>query len=889
MGREKKTDRRTMLWLWALMGFICLVVFHNYIFGNETVAFYDAGSDTKDQYLMWYNGIVNSLRNGTFSAWDFRNGYGMNAIGHNLTDPFLIPVFLLGVLFGPEHLAFYMVYSQVAKILIAGTAVYFYLSEFELQEKPKLAASLMYAFNGFMMVWGQHYALGTGVALLPFLLRDIEQVLKRPRFHVRLCLTSALMLLASFYQGYMCMLGGGIYTCVRIFMKEKESIKKKWQGFLLTAGSMLMGVWLSAFRLLPSAAAQVGSSGRLESEKSLLARLLGGVRLWNKDILKTIVYRFFSSNLQGNAENVYLGKRNYYEDANLFFSTLFVILLCQYLFLIPRQNCGKKKKAVQYLIVLLMGAALVCPAVSIPFNGFYAPFFRHTFLMMPVFAVMSAWVLDEIIKKKRIHVPALMIAVLVMTAVYAKGYTLFVKIPYKTNSLYLWLTGVGMALVLYLAVKRKMEENVAVLLFGILLIGNITSDSRMCYEPREALPKVHPVYYEETYHSSTNDALLWLEEYDNSFYRVEKDYFSASSCLDSQAQDYRGISAYNSNQNKYVKEFIDVLWPQMYNENDPNHIQFANAVWDPIMASLSGVKYVLSKSGDFNVPGYTFLHQTGDVFIYENLRSDSIAKFYDKTITREAFEKEQKNLNVEALLTEVLIVEEEDAFTIDEAEEKGYEKKEIRDILNVSEDSKQAAWTFTVKEGALNAYQGAVMEFDLKVSGRTEVRISINDAYEHTLVVNKKNPHFRLELPSDTEKIVFAAQNTTEDITLSKIEVYGFEKETEFPDGAVITIDAPKKDDFLTGKIKAEKDGIVMLSIPFEKGWSIYLDGEKQELFTGDYGFISFAVNEGEYDIEAVFEAPMQKEGNLASIIGVGAFLCLIWIKKKRGMRHDLF
>ena len=103
--REKRINWKTLRWLWLLCGITGLFVLHRYLLGNQTVAFYDAGSDTKDQYLMWYSSIVNQIRSGSFSPWDFTNGLGMNAVGHNLTDPFLIPVYILGVLFGTEHLS----------------------------------------------------------------------------------------------------------------------------------------------------------------------------------------------------------------------------------------------------------------------------------------------------------------------------------------------------------------------------------------------------------------------------------------------------------------------------------------------------------------------------------------------------------------------------------------------------------------------------------------------------------------------------------------------------------------------------------------------------------------------------------------------------------------
>ena len=59
----------------------CLLVFQSYLFGNETFVFGDIGSDTKPQYLMQYNTLVNHLRHGRFSLCDFNNGLGVYMFG----------------------------------------------------------------------------------------------------------------------------------------------------------------------------------------------------------------------------------------------------------------------------------------------------------------------------------------------------------------------------------------------------------------------------------------------------------------------------------------------------------------------------------------------------------------------------------------------------------------------------------------------------------------------------------------------------------------------------------------------------------------------------------------------------------------------------------------
>ena len=47
--------------------------------------FNDIGSDTWQQYIMNYTSIVNHLRDGSFSLWDFNNGLGINQFNFNQT------------------------------------------------------------------------------------------------------------------------------------------------------------------------------------------------------------------------------------------------------------------------------------------------------------------------------------------------------------------------------------------------------------------------------------------------------------------------------------------------------------------------------------------------------------------------------------------------------------------------------------------------------------------------------------------------------------------------------------------------------------------------------------------------------------------------------------
>lgn len=878
----------------------CLLVFQSYLFGNETFVFGDIGSDTKQQYLMQYNTIVNHLRNGSFSLWDFNNGFGVNMFGLNLTDPFLMVLYLLGVVFGPEHLASYLVYFQVLKIVLAGIAVYYYLSCFSLSEYGKMLAGFMYAFSGFMVVWGQHYQFATVVVFFPLLLFCLEKTLIGKKYKLLLAAVCGVIVFGSLYWGYMCLLGGGIYLCFRLIQLNGRKIKEKIMLLISDGCFMLLGVGMGAINLFPVAALLFGTSARLDATTSLSQRLLESVSLWPKDYYKTAIYNLFSSNLQSGSTYSYSGFSNYYEDIHLFMSTLFVILLFQYLFTIHRQNTDKKHKITQYAAVALVAFSIGLKCGSIVFNGFSYEFSRHSFLFMPLFALVSAMMLDRIIQEKKLNILGLAAACLGILAVYGKAYTYLGEAGYAENAFYMLVSGIGMAVILWLFVQKKWKvpSGNLYLMLVVLLFFNVTSDTALNYRNRDTVKKDDASYFEDTYHSSVEEALAYLKSIDSSFYRVEKDFVSASHSMDSLTQYYHGVSTYNSTQNGNIAAFVDRVWPQLYSLGDINHYQFKNAVHDSSLAALCDVKYILTKTNDLKVDGYQFLREVGDIYIYRNEKTSSLGKFFTKTMEEQEFTAKRTQLDVEGLLSEVLVLDDPDeefdsGIRISDGQLKKYNKKKAADLIDYDKidssvcqvsGSEITAYDqhfihLPVNQKSFGKYQRAKLEFTLTVDFPTYVEITTNDNRHYKVYVRKDEPKdITFNILPDTEKITIQINEGKVNAKLTNLAAYGYKDAIAYNEEAKIEITDPKRDSMLTGSIEVPEDGMVMLAIPFEKGWSVYLDGMKQEIKRADYGFIAFQTPEGSHEIKVVFEAPLFKTGVIVSMISCIIFISmLVW------------
>ncbi len=93
----------------------------------------------------------------------------------------------------------------------------------------------------------------------------------------------------------------------------------------------------------------------------------------------------------------------------------------------------------------------------------------------------------------------------------------------------------------------------------------------------------------------------------------------------------------------------------------------------------------------------------------------------------------------------------------------------------------------------------------------------------------------------------------------------------------------------LVGNFYSETENIVLLTLPFDKGWSIFIDGKPIEYFAANGGFISFAVSPGESYIEMYFSPDGFKEGAIISLISIFSWILIIAysLNKKRNNRKN--
>ena len=79
------------------------------------------------------------------------------------------------------------------------------------------------------------------------------------------------------------------------------------------------------------------------------------------------------------------------------------------------------------------------------------------------------------------------------------------------------------------------------------------------------------------------------------------------------------------------------------------------------------------------------------------------------------------------------------------------------------------------------------------------------------------------------------------------------------------------EDGYVKGKVKATKDkNILFFTIPYENGWNVYVDGNKENIIPlVDENFIGVELEEGEHTIELKFNAPLSNLGLCLTIVEI--------------------
>lgn len=540
-----------------------------------------------------------------------------------------------------------MAWALILKFAVAGAASAAWLDRHLKNKTIIIFASVLYAFSGFQCTSVVFYHFQDAVALFPFLLIGLEQLVEEKK-HGRLLLACLVNVMCNyvFFVGEVIFLA--FYYVVRYLVPQIKS-KRSVSEILRPVGSCmaegLLGMLLSGILLIPSIAGTVSNSR--VSEHIPVSDWLS---MSTFDWLMLIKAFFFPAETMtyysGTIDATWMSNAAYLPLVGCLFVTAYVL---------TRKDWLSK-------ILKLCGIIAVVPLFNSVFMFFNTESYRRWYYMLILFMALATAKVIEHPRRYRIRMAAainILIIALYTVVTYVFEWNPDQESIIKYEEIY-W-TGFGIAV-----------GGLFLSLIAIYVLGRFR---RQIFFALSAGVSVFLLLYNiRNYQIATDNTNLDMKHYRNYYGENVVNYLTEfSALLDRDVLPYRyyidegiGHSYYNlamTNSLPSVNSFISTVHAsvnEFYDELGVGRIVWTEAGQAGVK-ELLGARYILTPK---ETEEYTFIQAMGNsngqvMYLYENERTLPVGYTYDSYITRSEFEQYDGSVRALVMLN-TLVVEDED-------------------------------------------------------------------------------------------------------------------------------------------------------------------------------------------------------------------------------------
>ena len=646
---------------WIILIISLLYIFKDFILGKLYYIYTDSGTDTMHQYFPYYINEVLQIKDGMLSMWNFNYGLGSSILNMNAWtfDIFGIILVLTGVILGVGKVSYLLVWMQILKIIVIYILSKKYMSYFLKNKVAICLASYLTTMSGYIFLWGQHYFFGTSCFFMILMLCAIEYFLEKnsTKSMVFLALTVAVLLIFSYYIAYMILLISAIYFVSRyIYIKQKLELKTTLKDFGKCLYSVITGILISGIIFVPSCYHIMTSSTRLSAgEESIFSKILEAFsNSFNFEYINERLSRLMSNNLLFANNNLDLQTGNYYELSELFCTIFILFFIIQWIIYSVKKAKTKKDYIFLGLEFVALYFLIFNGLTGLIMNAFVNITYRYTYIVIPFLALIVGIVWEKIIVKNQINILGLIISIILSIFVWKCSTDTLVDANTQIIYTILVLLILGFITLFFINKKNK-YANIFKFIFLMIIIISTCYDNSVTTKYRKIMnADSFTLKWEESkLINDTGNAINWIKENDKSFYRIEKNYENFSLLGDSFIEQTSSVNWYNTTMNPDIKLFYSNIY---HNSSIANYLKRFSLVDKSDLQALylTNSKYILSKNV-INFEGIEQINKIGEIYIYKNTATKSVAKWYNKTITEEEYMNLSKEEKAEKLYEYVII------------------------------------------------------------------------------------------------------------------------------------------------------------------------------------------------------------------------------------------
>ena len=879
-------------------------------------------SDLEAQYapfLFMYRNMLLSASSVKEMLYSFSMGMGKNmagTFGYYLASP----LNLLILLFRPEQTSEFIAFIIGLKMSVAAAFMCLFIDKRSEKGDSKwsILFGVMYAFSSYFMLYMFNIMWLDGYALLPLALYFTEKFMEEGR-KAGLMVTLLLLFLSNYYIAYMVGIYMFFYLLVRLHSKGIYSDRKAaWGKIIRFITAAVLCALIMCVILLPVGIDTIANADPVEVEKS-------------ED--------FVGFTFTGFLDQIFLGTDEDFLSDNLpyIFISVFVTYLCT-LFFVSASTEKKEKKTYGFVFAGVYAVFLI-NAFDVAWQAFDTPnwfFHRESFVFYPLFLVVAHKMLERI--KQATTKEFLKAGGILTVLLFAAQSFSLMKDRERIFLCNLCLIAAFTGLSVLLRKDKWHEQlkdmpKIVPALVYILVTTEVVFFAPIMSAGRAVLS------LNTRDGAKYADSIRAIEELsavgnDGSSFRVELEQASPElkpyevDDVGSFYAGYNGISFFNSSSNKNLHRFIKQFgftvnynyFTAGYTFASPDTDAFFSightmtrspyTAADPVVSDTHDNDLTLYRNrnvlplafpvdqGAFGFDIYA-LETATEQKDYLSFRNSFYASLFPDSFTEDFYIPIEgieptyincENINVSDYITADSDEDEDDtssqaAFDADTlGTEAEYDQRD--DIISLYKINEELPVIIdyeipveTDKELYLNVSTARCLsDCTVYVDGRYFMRWDSRSFYSGVVRLGSFEPGQVIHVSIVSEDSVFRFI----DINFAYLDNDIFEEQFGGIDISGVTVNK-----VVNGHVEITSDltddRVILTTIPYEKGWTLKIDGQPADIKVYQGALIGIDCGPGHHDIELDFTPPGTKTGAMLSAIGiVGTLLFVLADKKKK-------
>ena len=800
-------------------------------FGDKTVLIVDS----LHQYLPFYTDFQQKLENSSSLLYSFSGGLGYNfwsTYAYYLASP----LNLLMVFFPMQYVCDFMDFIILFKIGLCGGIFSWYLH----QRNPgkrflPVAFGAAYALSNFVIGYYFNLMWLDSIAVVPLIMLGIERIVSG-RKSIMFCMALFYGLWCNYYIGFMLCFFSCLYYVVCLVSEEQITWEKVLKSALRFAWYALLAGGMAAVLLVPS---YVG----LSASESMQDNHFPSVIKFYTSLTEMMMNHFILSE-PINIADTQVGLNAYCSVAAVPMAVLYLL-------------CRKRKLRERLAHLAITSFLLLSFSLNILnyiWHGFHVQNGlpnRFAFLYILMLLVMAYDALEDVTEYRLYEILISFLlpvgfAVYVWRSGVADGHLELHQIFLTIGILLIWMGALlmgrfkvipdGKALFSAILTGMLIVELSVNGIYGILQNGGVTRS-----------------LYLADQHSWKR---LIADQEDPTFYRSEVDRSRMRNVT--MFVGGKGMVMFNSTMQESVIRLCDSLGIEA-RTNKNGYLGVTKLIND-----VFGIKYMATPSslGD-SMYQFRRLASDGELTLFKNDNALSIGFVVNDDI---------RNWNIDQ--SEPLDVQNE--FV---ALATGHEPIFVLDRIIDMEDGENYGIKIPENKQVYLCLDTRVAKIELETP---EYNKTYNDFTDHLYVINgladNNYADFTVTLKSSQTTVpaeVYTCANAEYEEVISELH------KSQLTD-----VQLPAAN-HLTGHLDAVEAGTLLLTIPYDKGWTIRVDGEVTEPLVIGKALMGVPVTAGEHQVDLKYIAPGLGTGTILSLIALLLFLVTMLLSARAEVRRN--